>query len=337
MARVWWLTLSLVALTSMFSSWAWSTSLDRDFSTVIERVKRATVGILRHHHNDASSRQAVRSPQLTIRGTGVLLQDGYLLTARHAVERQQGSRRIVPRTIAVLTSDLHELPATLVGEQTVVDIVVYRVDPTLLPPSLLSVPFGKNDPKPGDEVFTVGYPLGWGPAMSFGRVGNPRTFLPTAHTRLIQVDLSACRGNSGGGLFNASGELVGMVHAIIQTESMQEERRCSRFAFAVPGSLIGRVADALIHGKHLVFPKLGLRLTAAKLGTQWRIAVASATGPARKGGIHRGDILLSVNQIPLATAAELKTFLLEHAVPGQPLTFEILRDGSIHRLTIEPS
>ena len=72
------------------------------------------------------------------------------------------------------------------------------------------VSFGRDEPRQGDEVFTVGYPLGWGPALAFGHLGNPQTFLPTAQSRLMQVDLSACSGNSGGGLFNAQGALVGI-------------------------------------------------------------------------------------------------------------------------------
>ena len=132
----------------------------------------------------------------------------------------------------------------------------------------------------------------------------------------MQVDLSACSGNSGGGLFNGQGELVGMVNAIIQTETTQGERRCSRFAFAVPGKLVQRMVTALIDGKNPRFPRVGIKMTVVKMGTRWRVAVAKATGPARKGGMRKGDILLSIEHNEITSAAQLKNYLIEHTAPG---------------------
>jgi serine protease Do len=103
------------------------------------------------------------------------------------------------------------------------------------------------------EVFTVGYPLGWGPTMAFGRLGNTTTFLQTVETRLIQADLSACSGNSGGGLFNTQGEIVGIMHAIIQTEKDETQAHCSRMTFAIPGILAERIVNAAFTGKPLTF------------------------------------------------------------------------------------
>ena len=76
----------------------------------------------------------------------------------------------------------------------------------MMPHGLAARTFSQTEALPGERVFTVGYPLGWGPAISYGYIGNPNTFLQTVQSRLLQVDLSACSGNSGGGLFNAHGE-----------------------------------------------------------------------------------------------------------------------------------
>lgn len=289
----------------------------------IHRAKRATVGILR---SEERSPAAPTKAHFSIRGTGVHLRDGYIVTARHAVTRQKGSQTVLAEMIAVLTEDFHELAAELVGFSEFLDLAVYRVDLEADPSVLGIVPFGALEPAPGDDVFTVGYPLGWGPTVGFGHVGNPNTFLPTLQARLLQLDLAACSGNSGGGLFNARGDLVGFVHAIIQTDGPESERRCSRMAFGVPAKLAGRIIDALIKGEPAGFPRLGLGLTSVKLGTQWRVAVSSATGPAREAGFEKGDILVAIEGTEVVSAAQLKSYLLERTRPGQQVRVTVLRD-----------
>ncbi len=289
----------------------------------IHRAKRATVGVLRA---DEGTEAAPSKAHFSIRGTGVHLRDGHIVTARHAVTRQEGSQTVLAETIAVLTEDFHELSAELVGFSEFLDLAVYRADPESVPAILGTVSLGAEEPAPGDEVFTVGYPLGWGPTLGFGRVGNSNTFLPTLQSRLLQLDLTACSGNSGGGLFNADGDLVGFVHAIIQTEGVEGERRCSRMAFGVPAHLADRLINALIRGERTGFPRLGLGLTSVKLGTQWRVAVSSTSGPAREAGFKEGDILLTIEGNKIVSAAQLKSYLLERTRPGQQVRMTVLRD-----------
>ena len=294
-----------------------------DFAEVVREAKRGTVGILKQ--TDAQSTSPNRNP-LSVRGSGTYLGDGYLLTARHATKRQAGEKAVDPLHISVLSSTLEEVPATLVGVNEFVDIALYRIPQDAVPHDLSAGTFSEAEAVPGERVFTVGYPLGWGPAMSYGYVGNPNTFLQTIQSRLLQVDLSACRGNSGGGLFNARGEIVGVVHAIIQTETTREERRCSRFAFAVPGPLVHRIVTSLIQGKPFHFSKLGLQLTSVKINKRWRMAVARATGPARRAGFKKGDILLSIDDQPVDSASQLKTYLIERTQPFQSVSIRILRN-----------
>ena len=309
----------IMMLTHTTHTEAWSQSLHDS----LERAKQATVGVLQHATD--SSYQTTQS-QFAIRGSGVHLGEGYILTARHAVERQEGGKTTIPETIHIITGDLTELSAALIGVNGFLDLALYRIELEQAVSELAFVSFGKNESRQGDEVFTVGYPLGWGPALAFGRVGNPRTFLPTAQSRLMQVDLSACSGNSGGGLFNASGQLVGLIHAIIQTETHEAERRCSRFAFAVPGPIVQKIVTVLQAGKTPKFVKLGIRMTVMKVNQQWRVAVAKAKGPARKAGVRKNDVLLSVDDQPITSAAQLKSYLIEHTVPGQLIELRVLRE-----------
>ena len=261
-----------------------------------------------------------------MRGTGFHLRDGYIVTARHVAEQDEAGRRALAQHIRVLTTDLDEVPATFIGVNTFLDIALYRM-PQEVAGRLPNIPIATSEPVPGDEVFTVGYPLGWGPAMAFGRIGNPATFLPTVETRLLQIDLSVCAGNSGGGLFNARGELIGVMHAMIQTTTDRADHPCSPLAFAAPGSLVNRVAGALIQGEPLAFSKLGTALTSVQLGTRWRVAVSEANGPAKDAGLKKGDVFLAIDDVEIADGAQLKNYLIERTAPGQRVTVRVLRDG----------
>ena len=295
---------------------------DETRSGALERAKRVTLGIL----EDTQDPRAPEKPgKIKIRGTGFHLHDGYIVTARHAVEKSSPSGQVVPKVIHVLTTDLHEVAAQIVGESAYLDVVVYRLNQQDRPVLPVEAPFAVETPPVGSEVFTVGYPMGWGPTMAFGRIGNANTFLQTVETRLIQADLSACSGNSGGALFNVEGEVVGILHAVIQTDKDESHVYCSQMAFAIPGTLAARIVSAAIEGKPLAFSKLGIHMTAVKDGTKWRIAVKDVAEPAKSAGIQKHDILLAIEDTEILDAAHLKNYLIERTAPGQRVAVKVRR------------
>ncbi|HEY7534207.1 MAG TPA: trypsin-like peptidase domain-containing protein [Nitrospiraceae bacterium] len=289
---------------------------------IFERAKRATVGIM---EDTQDHRTPTKPGRIAVRGTGFHLKDGYVVTARHAVERNTPSGPILPTDIRLITTDLHELPAHLVGESAYLDVVLYRIVEKNRSLLTAMAPFATSGVEPGTEVFTIGYPMGWGPTMAFGRIGNANTFLQTVDTRLLQADLSACSGNSGGALFNKAGEVVGVMHAIIQTEKEDTQVHCSQMAFAVPGTLAQRIATAAIAGKPVGFSRLGVHLTAVKDGTKWRSAVKDVSDPAKAAGIQKHDIILAVDDTEILDAAHLKNYLIEQTVPGQRVAVKVRR------------
>ena len=289
---------------------------------VIERAKRATVGIL---EDTQDPRTPDKPRKIKIRGTGFHLHDGYIVTARHAGEKNSPTGHIVPKIIHVLTADLHELVAQIVGESAYLDVVVYRLNQKDRPILDTATGFATEPPIVGGEVFTVGYPMGWGPTMAFGRIGNVNTFLQTVETRLLQADLSACSGNSGGALYNQDGQVVGIMHAVIQTDKEETHVFCSQMAFAIPATLASRIVSAAIEGKPLVFSKLGLHMTAVKEGTKWRMAVKDVSDPAKAAGIQKHDILLAIEDTEILDAAHLKNYLIERTIPGQRVSLKVRR------------
>ena len=286
-------------------------------------AKHVTVGIL----EDTQDQRTPEKPgKVVVRGTGFHLRDGYVITARHAAEKHNPSTgTIIQKQVRILTNDLHELPADLVGDRAFMDVVIYRVTEQHRSKLQAGTSFAAGDVSPGMEVFTVGYPLGWGPTMAFGRLGNTNTFLPTVETRLIQADLSACSGNSGGGLFNTQGEIVGIMHAIIQTEKEETQAHCSRMTFAIPGILAERIVNAALAGKPLTFSKLGVHMTSVKDGTKLRIAVKDVVDPAKAAGIQRHDVLLAIEDTEILDGAQLKNYLVERTTPGQEVSVKVRR------------
>ncbi len=291
-------------------------------AAALEEAKKATIGIL---EDTQDQRMPERPGKLLIRGTGFHFREGYLVTARHAVEKSDSQGPALPARIRILTTDLHELPADLVGDSAFMDIVVYRVAEAHRKKLNVSISFAPEDVQPGQAIFTIGYPMGWGPTISFGHLGNTNTFLQTADTRLLQADVAACSGNSGGGLFNDKGHIVGIMHAIIQTERDDSTARCSRMAFAIPAILAERIVNAAIAGKPLTISKMGIHMMPVKDGTKWRMAVKDVMEPAKSAGIQKHDIIIAVEDTEIDDAAHLKNYLIERTTPGQRVAVKVRR------------
>ena len=317
--------ISIVVLSTMLGTtpFLYAEQTSAPSQSAFLHAKQATVGIL----EDTQDQRTPEKPgKILVRGTGVHLKDGYIITARHAAEKHDPTMGTkIQKHIRILTTDLHELPADLLGDSAFMDIVIYRIAEPHRAKLTTATAFAAGEVESGLEVFTVGYPLGWGPTMAFGRLGNTNTFLQTVETRLIQADLSACSGNSGGGLFNAKGELVGIMHAIIQTEKDETQAHCSRMTFAIPGILAERIVNAALAGKPLMFSKLGIHMTSVKDGTRLRMAVKDVADPAKSSGIQKHDIILSVDDTEILDAAHLKTYLIERTTPGQRVSVKVRR------------
>jgi serine protease Do len=289
----------------------------------LEQATLATVGVL----EDTQDQRTPDKPgKLLVRGTGFHWRDGYVVTARHAAEKHDATAgAIIPKQIRVLTTDLHELPADLVGDSAFMDVVVYRIAEPHRGKLRAAASFAAGEVQPGQQVFTVGYPMGWGPTMSFGHLGNTNTFLQTVDSRLIQADVAACSGNSGGGLFNDKGEIVGIMHAIIQTERDDSTAYCSRMAFAIPALLADRIVSAAVAGKPLTFSKMGIHMMPVRDGTKWRMAVRDVSEPAKSAGIQKHDIIIAVDDTEIDDAKHLKNYLIERTAPGQRVAVKVRR------------
>ena len=193
----------------------------------------------------------------------IISSDGYILTCAHVVS---GASNI---TVSIGDKDY---PATLVGEDTTSDIAVVKVDATGLTPATV----GNSDGlKVGQSVMAVGNPLGeLGGTVTSGIVSalNRSVSIQSSSSvntmSLIQMDASVSPGNSGGGLFNMNGELIGIVNA--KSSSSDAEG----LGFAIPINDAIKVAQDLLENGYVTGrPYMGITYlavndaqTAAQLG-----------------------------------------------------------------------
>ena len=267
-------------------------------------------------------------------GSGVIISsDGYILTCAHVVDGAS--------TITVTIGD-KDYTATLVGEDTTSDIAVIKIDADGLTPATV----GNSDSlKVGQSVMAVGNPLGeLGGTVTGGMISalnrsvtiQGRSSVNTMS--LIQMDASVSPGNSGGGLFNMNGELVGIVNA--KSSSSDAEG----LGFAIPINDAIKVAQELLENGYVTGrPYLGITYlavtdaqTASQLGVNaYGVYVVEVVkgGPAEKAGLQAGDRIVSVDGTEIASKDDLGTLMQKHAA-GDTLSITIARDGQMQTVNV---
>ena len=267
-------------------------------------------------------------------GSGVIISsDGYILTCAHVVDGAS--------TITV-TIDDKDYTATLVGEDTTSDIAVIKIDADGLTPATV----GNSDSlKVGQSVMAVGNPLGeLGGTVTGGMISalNRSVTIQGSSSvntmSLIQMDASVSPGNSGGGLFNMNGELVGIVNA--KSSSSDAEG----LGFAIPINDAIKVAQELLENGYVTGrPYLGityLAVTDAQTASQLGVNAYGAYvvevvkgGPAEKAGLQAGDRIVSVDGTEIASKDDLGTLMQKHAA-GDTLSITIARDGQMQTVNV---
>ena len=267
-------------------------------------------------------------------GSGVIISsDGYILTCAHVVD---GASNI---TVTINDKDY---TATLVGEDTTSDIAVIKIDADGLTPATV----GDSDSlKVGQSVMAVGNPLGeLGGTVTGGMISalNRSVTIQGSSSvntmSLIQMDASVSPGNSGGGLFNMNGELVGIVNA--KSSSSDAEG----LGFAIPINDAIKVAQELLENGYVTGrPYLGITYlavtdaqTASQLGVNaYGVYVVEVVkgGPAEKAGLQAGDRIVSVDGTEIASKDDLGTLMQKHAA-GDTLSITIAREGQMQTVNV---
>lgn len=266
---------------------------------------------------------APKTRKATSLGSGFIIDpDGYIVTNNHVIENAE--------EITVTTHDNKELKAKLIGIDEKTDLALLKVESK---EKLPAAKWGDADTlRVGDWVMAIGNPFGLGGTVTAGIVSaRQRDIQIGQYDDFIQTDASINRGNSGGPMFNISGEVVG-----INTIIFSPSGGSIGIGFAISANLARPVIEQLKdHGKvrrallgvtlQAVTPELaeGMHLPHTEGAL---IANVSEGGPADKAGIKQGDVVLDFDGKPIKEMRMLPRLVAEAPI-GQKVPVTIFRKG----------
>ncbi|MGE8408229.1 MAG: DegQ family serine endoprotease [Pseudomonas sp.] len=262
-------------------------------------------------------------------GSGFIISDdGYVLTNNHVVADAD--------EIIVRLSDRSELQAKLVGTDPRTDVALLKVEGKNLP----TVKLGDSSKlKVGEWVLAIGSPFGFDHSVTKGIVSAKGRTLPNdTYVPFIQTDVAINPGNSGGPLFNMNGEVVG-----INSQIFTRSGGFMGLSFAIPIDVAIDVSNQLKKDGKVSRGWLGVVIQevnkdlAESFGLDKPagalVAQVLEDGPAAKGGLQVGDVILSLNGQPIVMSADLP-HLVGGLKDGAKAKLEIIRNGKRQNLDV---
>jgi len=277
--------------------------------------------------------------EVTSLGSGFIVEHNgvrYVLTNAHVVEGAI-SIRVTARTGK-------ELPATVVGTDSLLDLAVLAVGGSLEIPAVALGSSGQLEI--GDWVIAIGNPLGLSHTVTLGIVSAlgrdvPRPDGTGFYRRMIQTDAAINPGNSGGPLVNAFGQVVGMNTVIAR--STAGGVAVEGINFAVPIDEIVRALGPIAQSGRVTRAWLGVYIQDLLPGMEARFGVKAgqgvlvadvvAGGPAAEAGVKPGDVITAVDGKPVGTTNELQIEIMYRLV-GEVVVVALIRDGKPISVTV---
>ena len=270
-------------------------------------------------------------------GTGIVLSpDGLVLTNTHVIAD-------CDRATVTLADD-QEYEAKLVGADAISDIAVLKIEAKGLTPAV----FGDSTVlEVGDRVAAIGNPLGeeFRLTLTDGIIsGIERGINYNGRSMtLLQTNTAINEGNSGGPLFNMSGQVIG----ITNMKMMSSYSNIEGIGFAIPSATVARIVNSLVRdGEVTGRPSIGITVGAIpdsarerygdKLPASGGLYVSGVAegSDALKQGIRRGDIILTADGVELSETAQLSGMKDALSV-GDTMHFTVWRDGKILEIDVK--
>ncbi|WES68971.1 serine endoprotease DegQ [Superficieibacter sp. HKU1] len=258
-------------------------------------------------------------------GSGVIIDaaKGYILTNNHVINQAQ--------KISVQLNDGREFDAKLIGSDDQSDIALLQIQNAT---NLTQIAIADSDKlRVGDFAVAVGNPFGLGQTATSGIVsalGRSGLNLEGLEN-FIQTDASINRGNSGGALLNLNGELIGINTAILAPGGGSVG-----IGFAIPSNMARTLAQQLIQFGEIKRGLLGIKgmEMSSDIAKAFNLNVTRGAfvsevlrnSGSAKAGVKSGDVIVSLNDKPLNSFAELRSRIAT-TEPGSKVKLGLLRDG----------
>ena len=269
--------------------------------------------------------------RILMRGLGsgfIVKSDGVILTNAHVVDGAS--------EVKVKLTDKREFPAKVIGRDKASDVAVLKIDAKDLP----TVEIG--DParvRVGEWVLAIGSPFGFENSATAGIVsGRSRTLPDEGYVPFLQTDVAVNPGNSGGPLFDAKGEVIG-----INSQIYSQSGGYMGLSFAIPIDVAMKVEQQLVaHGKvvrgqfGVVIQDVNQSLAESFGLSKPEGALVSSVekgGPAAKAGIQPGDVILSLNGQEISDSANVPPRVADLR-PGTIAKVEVWRDHQRRELEV---
>lgn len=260
-------------------------------------------------------------------GSGFIIDpSGIVLTNAHVVKGAS--------SVTVKLTDRREFQAQVLGADPKTDIAVLKIDAHDLPTVKLG---NSRDLQVGEWVLAIGAPFGFENTVTAGVVSAKGRSLPDdSYVPFIQTDAAVNPGNSGGPLFNARGEVVG-----INAQIYSRSGGFQGLSFAIPIEVASKVGQQIRATGQAHHARLGVAVQEVNqaLADSFQLPrpegalVASVEhgGPADQAGLQVGDVIRRVDGQPVVASGDLPA-IVGQAAPGQKVQIDIWRQGQAQTL-----
>ncbi len=281
---------------------------------------------------DNQQRQSPSQRPMYGLGSGFIIDSsGIVVTNNHVIEGAD--------EITIIISDQKEFKAELLGRDPKADLAVLKFEPDEI--KLKSINWSNSDEvRVGDWTIAIGNPLGLGGTVTAGIVSAiARDIGGGPYVKFIQTDASINRGNSGGPLFNTSGEVIGINTAIIS-----QSGGSIGLGFAIPANNAKKIISQLREFGRTKRGWLGVQITpvskeiAESLGLLNEkgafISNLDPEGPSNAAGLQEGDVILKFNNIEIIIMTDLPRVVAESDV-GSIAFVEVWRKNKIIQVEVK--
>ncbi len=274
-------------------------------------------------------------------GSGVIIsEDGYIVTNNHVVESATN--------VSVSLSNGETYDATIIGTDAKTDLALLKIEATGLAYSKL---VDSDTLNLGQEVVAIGNSLGKGTSSTNGIISalNREVTINNYTMDLIQTNASVNSGNSGGGLFDLNGNLVGIVNAKISSSlsSSTSSTTVEGMGYAIPANTVSTIVEQLKNNGYVKDrATLGVKVITDSSYLQYYGVTNSGAlvgevvenGAAEKAGIQAGDLIIAINDTKVSSFSDLSKQLDNYQI-GDTITITVSRDDQIKtfEVTLEES